>query len=547
MLKKFARWMLIWGLLFATVAAQAPMPAQARPLGAVTTVTQCNDAGLRSALSSFDTIYFNCPSNPAVITLTGGQLNITRNTIIDGGGRVVLDGQGTHRIMELAPYMELLLRNITLQNGHAVAGDHNLRPGQGGAVLVGTWADVTFQNVRFLNNRADATGSMGDGTSQICEGGGAVHLNGFNYAEVFDSTFVGNSAQNGGAINNLTADLVVSNSTFENNVSTHARPSDPCGGGGAIYIDGAGNTNQGGTQTVSITGSVFRGNRTDRKGGAVFMFMYSNTEGRSRGDLVTIENSTFESNRSEAPNPGEHGQGGGGAIDYQGSVTGGAMKLIIRNSTVNNNHADHLGGGIWAENAAMELHNVTIVGNEAKNAKAGLPYNLGAGGGLVIGNGSAYTFDGTRLIHVTIAGNSANFRGGGITGWGNTPPSGVRMGNSIVANNTAGLANNCFNTFTNLGGNVQYPSKNSGDVDCTSGITFGNPSFGTFGNNGGRTQTLQINSGSAARDRGNTQVCTGWTVLDQRRFGRSGACDSGAFEYGGVALRPAGYFPFVRR
>lgn len=545
MFKLWARIMLVWGLLFATAGAVAS--AQVGPMASVVTVTNCTDSGLRSALNSYDTIYFNCAANPATITLTS-QITITRNTIIDGGGKVILDGQGTHRIIRVNNYTDLLLKNITLQNGHAVNGDDGARPAQGGAVLLGVWSDATFDNVKFLNNKADAIGTMG--TSDACEGGGAVFLSGFNYGEVFNSTFSGNVARNGAAINNLGADLVIDNTTFENNLATlpTSNTQDGCGGGGALYVDGANPTSQGGQEKITINRSVFRGNQTDRKGGAIFLYLYStNSNLHTIGDQVSISYSTFEGNRAESPSPGGLIAGGGGAIDYQGASIAGTMKLTVRNSTFNNNHADFLGGGIWSEGSPLELYNVTIANNEAKNTKAG-SYNAGSGGGLMIGNGdTAVTGAGTRLINVTIAGNTANFKGGGVSHWATSAPSQAKMANTIIASNTSTSgANNCTFTFTTLGGNVQYPTKTGSDADCATGITFGNPALGALANNGGFTKTMSIGSGAAV-NHGSATYCTGFTALDQRGYGRSGACDSGAFEYNGIALDKKLYIPIIRK
>jgi hypothetical protein len=187
---------------------------------------------------------------------------------------------------------------------------------------------------------------------------------------------------------------------------------------------------------------------------------------------------------------------------------------------------------------------VTIANNEAKNTKAG-SYNAGSGGGLMIGNGDpAVTGAGTRLINITIAGNTANFKGGGVSHWATNAPSQAKMANTIIANNTSTSgANNCTFTFTNLGGNVQS-TKNSGDVDCSASVTIGNPALGTLANNGGFTKTVSIGSGVAV-NRGSATYCTGITALDQRGYGRNGACDSGAFEYNGIALDKKLYLPII--
>lgn len=532
-------------------------PAEARPMTAFA-VTNCTQAGIEAALQDNSSITFNCGAGTTTIPITR-EIYLQGHKIIDGGNRIILDGQNNTRIIRTSPYDEVLLMNITLRNGRAKRTANEAVPGQGGALLVGIWADITIQNVQFLNNTAEAYGSpLGSGLS--CEGGGAIWFSGFNYSEVFDSVFTGNSAQSGGAIFNLTADLVVRNTRFENNVSSTKLPramtgSDCAGGGGAIFVDGASPTSQDGQQQISITGSTFNNNSTDLKGGAIFLFNYISGSGRDVGDHITIDQSEFINNRAVSATPGDFGAGGGGAIDYQASLEAGQPEsaqntlLTIRRSTFQGNHADYIGGGVWNEGAPMEMANVTIVNNDASNTKTSIPYARGAGGGLMLGNGrSSYQGLGAQLVNVTIANNNDTFRGGGISHWGSTFPTQVSMANTIVANNTsANGADNCSFTSTNLGGNVQYPALSGPDVNCSGSVSFGNPNFGTLGDHGGRTSTLPINSGSHAINRGSATYCTGLTQLDQRGYARTGACDSGAYEFNGIPLTPSGWIPFVRR
>lgn len=546
MFRLISRTLVVLGLLASAA------PAEARPMAAFA-VTNCTQAGIEDALSKNNSITFNCGAGTTTIPITR-EIYLQGHKTIDGGNRIILDGQNNTRIIRTSPYDEVLLMNIILRNGRAKRTADEAVPGQGGALLVGNWADITIQNVQFLNNTADANGSQG------CEGGGAIWFSGFNYSEVFDSVFTGNSAQSGGAIFNLTADLVIHNTRFENNISSTRlqramNDSDCTGGGGAIFIDGAGPTSQGGQQQISIAGSTFNNNTTDLKGGAIFLFNYISGSGRDVGDHVTIDQTEFINNRAVSATPGDFGTGGGGAIDYQGSLEGGQPEsaqntlLTIQRSTFRQNHADFLGGAIWNEGAPMEMANVTIVNNNASNSKTSIPYNRGAGGGLMLGNGrSSYQGLGAQLVNVTIANNSDNETAGGIGHWGSTSPTQARMANTIIANNTSARgAANCSFTTTNLGGNVQYPALSGAYKNCSGSVSFGNPNFGALGDHGGRTSTLPINSGSHAINRGAAAYCTGLTQLDQRGYARSGACDSGAYEFNGIPLTPTNWIPIVRR
>jgi hypothetical protein len=524
-------------LLLSLLSVTNPLSVQAA--GGVVgdgTPASCTETALKSAVAGNKVITFNCGSSPVTILLNS-EILINTDRIIYGDGKITLDGQGKTRLFHVVPYRGLMVTGMTLKNGKATNSSSDPSgKGQGGAIFVDVWSDLTIQNVTFLNNQSV--------TSTLCAGGGAIRLNGFNYAEVFDSTFTGNTAPNGGAIFNLTADLVVQNSLFDSNQATATGGTSCTAGGGAIAIDGAGPTNQGGTATILITYSTFRNNQSWQAGGAIFSFLYSK-------DTLTIDRSIFEGNQAlftqRADGSVPTGAGMGGALCLDGSYASPTRhfsgKYVVTNSTLSGNHADYSGGAIQVARSTLEMTNATIANNAATNSKTNLPsnpWNRGAGGAIWIYMASDSTANGL-FRNVTIAGNQAGYIGGGIAGYTEQSTIATRLQNSIVANNTDATSNpNCQISLIELGGNVQYPT---GGAKCTSGITTADVKLGSLGNNGGLTKTVPLQSGSAAIDHG----VVGCPPVDQRGYARNGVCDSGAYEYNGIKLLPSMYTPLVMK
>jgi hypothetical protein len=62
----------------------------------------CTEAALRAAIASRDVVTFNCGADPVTIAVSSPiAVPTDRNTVIDGGGKVTLDGGGVTRILSL--------------------------------------------------------------------------------------------------------------------------------------------------------------------------------------------------------------------------------------------------------------------------------------------------------------------------------------------------------------------------------------------------------------------------------------------------------------
>ena len=222
--------------------------------------------------------------------------------------------------------------------------------------------------------------------------------------------------------------------------------------------------------------------------------------GITTSSATTIRNATISGNHAGIV--GVPGQGIGGGL-----MAGGDQPISIEQSTIANNRALNMGGGIGSVQIGTDLRliNSTVSGNSAPNA-----------GGIEIE-------EPVLLQHTTIVEN----QGGGIRV--NDPNATVVLQNSIIANN--GEANCTFN-FVSL---VLKGDRNLiGDNSCPfvvpgTNLFNTNPQLGPLQNNRGDTETHELLPGSPAINGGNNSVCT---PTDQRGLARPQGpnCDIGAFE-----------------
>jgi len=393
---------------------------------------------------------------------------------------------------------------------------------------------------------------------------------------------------NGGAINNPSANLTVADSSLIDNYSDN---------GGAIFSSGQ----------LTITNSILTGNEGFYTGGAI----------RSSGP-VTISNSNISDNFTE------DGSADGGAIHSSGALTitnstlngndtdlggsdpgdGGAIisfgSATISDSTLSGNTADTTGGAILVQTGSLQLESSTLSGNTTDNAGAGIYFynsddgtqsairnstiagntvtNVGGGfddggaiyidnnnaqGPLLIQNSTLYgnsvptgigdrggaIYDRapngpvTTITASTIAGNSAGEAGGIFQFNGQT------LQNTIVADNTAANqgpdlydTGDPFNVSFSLIENPEDATINEAVIGST---IFGvDPQLGALASNGGPTQTQALTASSPALDKGSAFGLT----TDQRGSARpidfaatsnsgapgGNAADIGAFELQGT-------------
>ena len=230
------------------------------------TAASCTFSALNTAVGKGGVITFDCGSAPTTIAITATmKLPITKNTVIDGGNKITLDGGHAVQILNFnsdnfqASETRLTLQHISLINGKATPTEsiptapppcsQGYNDGEGGALFMRD-GNLTVIDAIFSGNQA---AQLGPDT-----GGGAIYLQGSKHgALIVGSTFTNNNASNAGAVGGLFAELDIYNSLFQSNTATghDANDNQPSkcsainnnqneigsgGNGGAIYADGNG-------------------------------------------------------------------------------------------------------------------------------------------------------------------------------------------------------------------------------------------------------------------------------------------------------------------
>jgi len=287
----------------ATVPAEAKAASTRKPDRVIGTGTPagCTSAAVVKAVAAGGVITFDCGSAPVTITMkaTAKVRNDHGDVVLDGGGRVTLNGAGKRRILyqntcdqaqrfttshcQDQPTPRLTVQNLTFKNGNSTG--ETTEGGGGGAIFV-RGGRLKVVNSRFTGNRCDGTGPD--------LGGAAIRVLSQSQNRpvyVVHSTFTGGVCANGGALSSIGVSWSVLNSVFTGNKAigrgaNPARGGTPGGGsGGAIYADGN-------TFTVSLAGTVVRDNRANEGGGAIFFVS------NDRTGTLTLKSSSLKRNRS---------------------------------------------------------------------------------------------------------------------------------------------------------------------------------------------------------------------------------------------------------
>lgn len=423
------------------------------------TPDSCTGAALKAAAEQGGTITFDCGADPATIMLDETiVLPVDTDTIIDGEGRIALDGGSSvrHFLFDHPDWMnnptKVVLQRLTLVNGSAPLGEYfpqdpdnpncayGYKDGAGGVVYMRNGV-LHVVDSEFRNNVAALEGPD--------VAGGAIYVVGVPDVIVTGSVFRGNRAANGGAIGMLFATPQIYDSVFEDNTAVgigqnyvepgcpnfnHDEQGGASGNSGAIVFDGLNDEDT----VYTICGSVFRNNRANELGGALFR---TPNAGIRR---LSIEASVFDGNTARM---------GGVSFIKDNEVT-------VRGSTFMNNRSgvdvdgNELGGplgGLWVNQGSVDIENSTFYDNR--------PTALDV-------EGSGGTVTNTTFVQ--------------------SRPAGVSIRNSLFVDTScdAPLAGST---------NVQWPEATA----CAEGTTFADPATRAPGDNGGPTPTVMPASASA--------------------------------------------------
>jgi hypothetical protein len=329
-----------------------PAGAQAADVSHPTTVigtgtaASCSFGSLSTAVSKGGVITFNCGVAPVTIAVTATMnLPTGTDTVIDGGGRITLDGQNAVRIFNfdhedfMVNNTRVTLQNLSLVNGKATPTQaipkapapcsQGWNDGEGGALYMRD-GNLTVVNCTFSHNQA---APLGPDT-----GGGAIYLLASkNGAIIAGSVFTNNTASNAGAVGALFGQLAIYNSLFQGNTASgngaNNDDASQCsainngqnetgsgGNGAAIYQDGGNATN------VILCGDDIVGNTAGAGafGGGVFMTSNDFT------GTITVQDSIVTGNTG-----GSWTQVSKGSVTDLGTAFGvNALSASVVNSTL---------------------------------------------------------------------------------------------------------------------------------------------------------------------------------------------------------------------
>lgn len=309
----------------------------------------------------------------ATFTKAEKQDDVASSLIGTSGEKLVLKNV-TNKGMYAAGSLDLTASSkdnvVTLKNGSVsnfsgkvTSADHF------GAVVTATTGTLKIDNVTFENNKFDEV-NTGDkqhnGTRGIIRAaganlevakstfagneavlGGAINVwsNGENTVKITDSTFTGNATKSHGGAVYITGSQVkttIADATFSKNTSGKQ--------GGALQLAGAGET--------TITNTTFSENAAGTFGGAI----------NATGTKVAATNVTFEGNKAASAD----GHGGALFVDGQGASYTQVGGKFVGNSAKKN------GGAIRVQDGAdLALNNVVFDGNTAANGGAVDTFNAG--------------------------------------------------------------------------------------------------------------------------------------------------------------------------
>lgn len=397
---------------------------------------------------------------------------------------------------------DIASENTTVQIGENALFQNNIA-GLGGAIGL-EYGNLEIANgAQFINNEATSAGAT--------HGGGAIivwqdpeHPNMHSTLTLNNSIFQGNQAiHNGGAIAvfDTGATTTINGGQFTGNQVAKQF-------GGAIYNTG----------TMNIDGATFSGNRADVQGygGAIF-----NANG-----LLTVNNATFDSNsaawdggaisgttsylnKNSLPADWDFGEWSVENVRKYWEQKNGFdahNKIVVNDSTFNNNTVDSYSGGAMGVYSDAVINNSTFTNN---NAGGHNPADSTDGGGAIYAGGWARI----DITNSNFTGNSSNY-GGAIatTRAGLVDDTYLKVSNSTFTGNEATVSGGAIsNKFENTTINGTTFTNNTATV---SGGAIYNEAKITF--NGENVFSGNM-AGGAANDIhniGTMTVASGTTTLD---------------------------------
>ena len=331
------RFLAVIGVLFSSTFALAGVVGSGTP-------SSCTQAALVSQIVAGGTVTFNCGAGPQSIAFPSVSYILASNppVTIDGGDTITIDGTGTTNSIFGIFGSATALPNVTFTHITIAHGDISTGLNAGGAIQ--NFGNLTLDHVTLRDSHSPGSGAIFQEPCTGCltptltathclfqnntVGGGAISIQGGN-AVIEDSTFSGNTASGGGAIE------VFGNATFK--------------------ID------------LTVSRCTFTGNTATWGGGAMVV------ESLNPGSAVRIVNSTFGSNTVAA--------GGKGSAMYIG-----AAPVTITNCTFAGNSTAGTGGAVYFDTRSTAMNNTIVAGNGGGNCAFGGGAGFSGGHNLQFGD-----------------------------------------------------------------------------------------------------------------------------------------------------------------
>ncbi len=269
------------------------------------TAASCTFEALSTAVTAGGVITFSCGDQVATIAVTATlNLPIDKDTVIDGGNKVVLDGGNAVQILSFdSPNWmnnehSLTVQHIALINAKTTPKDmipqapapcsQGFDDGQGGAIYMRD-GNLNVIGALFQNDHAAPRGPD--------TGGGAIYVQGSKHGMTIEgSSFTTNGASNAAAVGGLFCELDIYDSLFQDNqaegdgannadmtmcsVMNNGQYEIGSGGnGGSIYSDGA-------SVNVTLCGDKIADNHAGMMAFGGGLFFTSNDMG---GTLAIID------------------------------------------------------------------------------------------------------------------------------------------------------------------------------------------------------------------------------------------------------------------
>jgi Ca2+-binding RTX toxin-like protein len=307
-----------------------------------------------------DSILFALSLEGETLTLTGGELTVSADLVVDGDRdhnsvEVTIDGNENDRILSIVGGgTDVALSDLTITGGYAGAEEN------GGGILAGAGTGLTLTGCTVNGNRA------GYGPYSVGHGGGIFAGVGSRLS-IADSTFDGNRASGDGGGIGAAAGTVLAVQGSELTDNRGAK-------GGAIALAEGGSLALDQSLLAENVGATFNGG----VGGGLYV---------NKG-TVSVTASTLSGNT---------GYYSGGGVEVRDST------LVLTDSTICDNLAASrifpgLGGAVRAFSSRVELSGCTVTGNFGQGGLDAAPDYSGVGG-------LALTYSTLSLANSIVAGN----------------------------------------------------------------------------------------------------------------------------------------------